>query len=184
MQTFSQFCESKATLYSYSSVLFLLPEKEAQKIHDWGLKNVPDKDLYHGGENDRSYGREDEMHCTVLYGIHDKRSVSARNLLSDVKPFEIKLGKITSFTNPEKFDVLKVEVDSAALHKVHNLLRDNLETTESYPLYKPHITIAYLKKGKAKDLIGSQEFLGTTIGVEKLVFSSRAGIKSPIRLSK
>lgn len=185
MQTFTQYLvlqESK-NLYSYSSVLFLLPDDLAEEVHKWGLKHVKDKDLYLDPEEDRSYGREDEMHCTVLYGIHDKKATATKKVLKNEKPFEISLGKVSMFTNPEKFDVLKVEVIGKKLHTLHNLLRDNLEVTESYPEYKPHITIAYLKKGKCKSLVGSDEFLGTKAKVDKVVFSSRSGIKTPISFS-
>lgn len=188
MQTFTEFFQLQEgkkppkSLYSYSSVLYLLPDKVAKKIHDWGLKNVEDRHLYVEPEEERSYGREDEMHCTVLYGIHDKRSGAVRKVLKESAPFEIKLGKISAFTNPEKFDVLKIEVTGQKLHDLHNLLRDNLEVTESYPEYKPHVTIAYLKKGKAKSLVGSDVFSGMTIKVSEVVFSSRAGVKSPISL--
>jgi len=167
--------------YDYSSVIYLLPEKVAKKIHQWGLQNVKDKDLFHNPE-DPTFGREDEMHCTVIYGIHDKRSVAARQVLKEVKPFEIKLGKVTAFTTPEKFDVLKVGVTSPDLHDLHDLLRDKLEVTESFPEYKPHVTIAYLQKGKAESLVGSDKFKGITVTVDKVVFSSSAGVKTPISL--
>jgi hypothetical protein len=176
--------KSSPQTYDYSSVLYLLPEKEAKQIYRLGLKVVSDDDLYHDPE-DPTFGREDEMHCTVLYGIHDKRSVATRQILKRVKPFEIKLGTITAFTRPEKpFDVLKVDVTGSELHRLHDLLRDNLEVTESYPDYKPHVTIAYLKKGKAEPLIGNDKFKGITLPVDKVVFSSSAGVKTPISLEK
>lgn len=187
MLTFTDFFESKEgkkipkNIYSYSSVLYLLPDKVAKKIHNWGLKNIKDEDLYLEPE-DRSYGRESEIHCTVLYGIHDKKSNSVRKLLKGVSPFDIKLGKVSSFTNPEKFDVIKVEVASQKLHDLHDLLCDNLEVTETYPDYKPHITIAYLKKGKGRSLVGSEVFADVLVKVKEVVFSSRAGVKSPIYL--
>jgi hypothetical protein len=186
MQSFIQYCESKGgkpgkKSYSFSSVLYLLSKKEAKNIYDWGIKNVDDEDIYTDPE-DSTFGREDEMHCTVIYGIHDKRSSGVRKLLEEVKPFEIKLGKISAFTVNEKFDVLKVEVIGSELHNLHHLLRDNLECTINYPEYKPHVTIAYMKKGKTERHVGSTKFQGTVLPVEKLVFSSKIGIKTPLML--
>lgn len=187
MQSFKQYCEGKGDKkpekkgYDFSSVLYLLPEKAAKKVFDWGVENVNDEDIYTDPE-DPTFGREDEMHCTVIYGIHDKRSAGARKILMDFKPFEIKLGKISNFTAPEKFDVLKVDVTGTELHKLHHLFRDNLECTINFPEYKPHVTIAYMKKGKTEKYLGSTKFQGTVLPVEKVVFSSSAGIKTLIRL--
>lgn len=188
MKTFSEYFELQEgkkppkNFYSYSSVLYLLPEKIAKKIYNWGLKNIEDKHLYTNPEEDRSYGRENEIHCTVLYGIHDKKSDAVRKLLKDTTPFDIKLGKLSVFTNPESFDVLKVEVTGKKLHNLHNLLCNNLEVTQSYPDYNPHVTIAYMKKGTAKPFIGNDVFSDTVMKVDEVVFSSRAGVKSPIFL--
>jgi hypothetical protein len=184
MQTFSQFLEGKDNKkgYDYSSIIYLLPDKIAKKVYDWGVANVDEEDIFHNLK-DATFGREKEMHCTVIYGIHDKRSVKARELLKGVSPFEIKLGKITAFTVAEDFDVLKVDVTSPALHKLHYLIRENLECTIKYPEFKPHVTIGYMKKGQAEKYMGEQKFQGLSAEVNELVFSSSAGIKTPIRLS-
>lgn len=172
---FKQFCEEKKT-YDFSSVLYMLPKDVAKDVYSWGVKNVSDKDIAYDG------GREDEMHVTVLYGLHDKRATGVRVVIKDVFPFSIKLGKISAFTTNEEFDVLKVEVLGEELHDLNRLLRDKMECTVTYPEYKPHVTIAYLKKGKAKGLVGSGVFRGVTMKVENVVFSSTSGMKIPIVL--
>jgi hypothetical protein len=188
MQSFLQFFEEKEGKkpekkgYDYSSVLYLLPDKVGKKIYDWGVENVDDDDIWHKPD-DPSFGREDEMHCTVIYGIHDKRSAKTRELLEGVEPFEIKLGKVTAFTVAPDFDVLKVDVTGAALHTLHHLIRDNLECTINHPEYKPHVTIAYMKKGKANKHVGVDKFQGMSMLVNRLVFSSSLGIKTPMTIS-
>jgi 2'-5' RNA ligase len=188
MQTFTQFFETKEgkkpskKTYDYSSVLYLLPDAISKKIYKWGLDHVTDEHLYQDPE-DPTFGREDEMHCTVLYGIHDKRSTKVRQILKSFAPFDVKLGKISAFTAPEKFDVLKVEVMGKKLHELHDYLKDNLEVTESFPEYKPHVTIAYLKKGKSEDFVGSNKFSGVSLHVDKVVFSSSIGVKIPIKIN-
>lgn len=188
VQTFSQFLTerdktSPKKTYDFSSVIYLLPDKISKKIYEWGVKKISDEDLFKDPE-DPSFGREDEVHCTIMYGIHDKRSASSREILKKTEPFDIKLGKITAFTAPEKFDVLKIDVHSDDLHDLHNVIRDTLDVTETYPEYKPHVTIAYLKKGKSSQYVGSQQFEGVSVKVDKVVFSSSAGVKTPISLMK
>ncbi len=187
ISSFTQFMEGKdggkkKKSYDFSSLLYIFPEKIANKIYKWGLSKVPDEVLFRDPE-DPTFGREDEVHCTVIYGIHDKRSVETRKILKSVKPFEIKLGKITAFTAPEKFDVLKIDVVGSELHKLHDHLRDNLEVTESFPEYKPHVTIAYLMKGESSKYVGSDQFKDLAMKVDKLVFSSSAGVKTPILIT-
>lgn len=167
--------------YDFSTVLFLLPKKLAGKVYDWGVEYVRDRDVYH---EDGDYGRETEMHVTVLYGIHDTNSKNARELLKDVKPFKVKLGKLTAFTTSPRYDVIKLEVISPALHKLHKLIKSNMEVTSKFPDYRPHVTIAYLKKGKSEKYIGGDEFDGVEFEVDTLMFSSRLGTKTPIRLGK
>lgn len=180
MIKFKQFFESKKS-YSYSSVLYMLPDSVGKKIYNWGLKNIKEEDLYYDSE-ESGYGREDDMHCTVVFGIHDKTSKTVRKILKEVAPFTIKLGKINAFTTPDKFDVVKVEVVGSELHKLHHQICDNIEVTDSYPEYRPHATIAYVKKGKSKKYIGSNVFKDISMKVDKVVFSSRSGVKYPILL--
>lgn len=182
-ESFSHFLEHKNKKYEFSSVLYLLPDKLAKQVYNWSFSCVDDKSLY-TVPGEEGYGREDESHCTVMYGIHEKTPKEIRRLLKKVEPFDIKLGKINAFTNPEKFDVLKIEVLGTGLHKLHDLIKNNVEVTESYPEYKPHVTIAYLKKGHADKYVGSDKFKDVKISVNELVFSSSAGLKTAISLHK
>ncbi|KKL17628.1 hypothetical protein LCGC14_2483660, partial [marine sediment metagenome] len=49
------------------------------------------------------------------------------------------------------YDVAIVRCKSEELTKIHDELKDTLENEDTYPTYKPHITIAYLKKGERLD---------------------------------
>lgn len=93
-------------------------------------------------------GKEWETHTTVLYGIDDSQvSVDdVRELVEDVGPFPIYLTSISIFDN-EEFDVLKFDVESEDIHKLHEKVADTFPHEQMYPTYKPHVTIAYLKKG-------------------------------------
>lgn len=188
MISFLQFVEQRSNLildkstHEYSCVLYYLPNDISNEIYDWGMKNISNKELY--VEEDENYGREKYIHCTVLYGIHDQTSSSSKKIIKNIKPFKIKLGKITAFTTSDKYDVLKIDVKSVKLHNFNKSLKGNLEVTETYPEYKPHITIAYLKKGFSEKYINEDCFEGKTIIVNKVVFSSSNGTKTEIFLKK
>lgn len=171
----------KKSHYMYSSVHYTLPEHISRRIKRWGLQNIKNEDVYEDPD-DPSYGREQNPHVTVLYGIHTSSITPIRTLLRGQKSFKIKLGKVSCFTAPEKFDVVKVEVEGEDLHKLHDYIKDNLATTESFPTYKPHITIAYMKKGKGWKYSGDLSFKGMELDVNQLVFSSHGDIKCIIDL--
>ena len=57
------------------------------------------------------------------------------------------------FTNDGQ-DVLYVAVDSPALHELHDTVKRYLPNQETHPDYHPHVTIAYLKTGRAARYLG------------------------------
>ena len=132
MKSFHIFLEEKITKkkHDFSTVLFLLPDQLSDDIYDFGLKTISDKDLFH---KDGEPKREDEIHCTVLYGIHDDTSHSVREALKDTEPFTVKLGKLSVFTKPPEFDVVKIEVISPPLHQIHKKIKNKVENTTTFP---------------------------------------------------
>ncbi len=113
---------------------------------------IDDDDLYLGAEGETGFGKETDPHVTILYGIHtDVPDEDVEKLIDKVKEPNVSLGKVSSFSNP-KFDVIKFDVESAALHKYNKLFK-TLPHTSTFPEYHPHVTIAYLKKGMADKYI-------------------------------
>lgn len=167
--------------YSFCSTQVDLPEGLADKVMAWG-KKIPDAELY--VEDDGGCGREDEIHATLLYGLKDNDPSSVEKVLKGIKPFEVALGTITAFLDNDKHDVLKIDVDSPEMQKLHYMLEDNLPNENSYPTYHPHVTIAYLKKGEAEKYIGSDDFRGKKFKTDKIIFSSKSGDKIPIKLEE
>ena len=96
------------------------------------------------------FGLELEPHVTILYGF--KNSVSPLDIKDCVyaikNPIEVKLKSISFFEAPT-FDVLKFDVDSDKLHKLHKIFL-KFPNEQTYPIYSPHITVAYVKKGVGK----------------------------------
>jgi 2'-5' RNA ligase len=177
--------EMQNTRYDYSSIHVNLPDSIANDIVKWALKKIGDNDIF-VSQQDPSFGREDEMHVTMLYGLHSESSQETRKLLKNEKPVHVKLGKIEVFTNPQNFDVVVIDVESEDLCRLNKKLRDNLEYTNTYDKYHPHATIAYVKKGKGWKYRGLDKWMGQEFTCDSAVFSSKNGSKEniPFRLSQ
>lgn len=167
--------------YEYSSVHIDVPNPLADKMIDWGKEKIKDSDIY-VSQIDPSCGREDEMHVTLLYGIHSETSEEITKIISGHKPISVKLGKIDVFTNPDKFDVVVVKVISDDLDELNHKLTKNVEFTSKYKEYKPHITLAYVKKGKGWKYHGLDKWKGQQFEMDYVVFSSKNGTKQKINL--
>jgi len=160
---------------NYSCVMALVPHDLAQEIVAWGVRNVPDEDLYLDGEK---FGRELESHITIKYGLLTDDGKHVRRSFNDSKPFKAKLGKVRHFEPPElPFDVLTIEVISDDLQKANAMICDKFDCAEGLVSdeYKPHITIAYMKRGDAKEYVGADEFEGKEIVLDTIIFSPNKG---------
>ena len=177
-------------MYDYCSTQINLPEKVGFKIFSWATENLKKEWLYEES-NDDSYGLEDEPHVTLLYGLLP--SVTAEDLEYFIyshnkeipKKLEFSLTKLSFFRN-ENFNVMKINVAMHdSLTKMHYLLKENFPNENKFPVYKPHSTIAYLKKeywdeySKFQDF---QIFKKCDIGVKSFIFSNRGNDKKKIYL--
>lgn len=169
----------KGVSYDYSSVQFDLPKTLAEKVISWGRKNIPDSDLY---VEEKKFGRENEIHVTVKYGLHTTDIRKVEKKLEGVKPFSISLGKVSRFVPSDgDFDVVKLEVDGDELSDIHKKIGE-LPNSDEHPIYRAHCTVAYVKKGRCRELSGNTDLKGETAKVNELVFSSKDGGKEKIRL--
>lgn len=150
--------------------------KELQDIID-------DKDLYEP-KNETGYGKEDELHVTILYGLHE--DVDDSDIDSEIKKIkipEIKLGKVSSFKN-EKFEVLKFDIESDDLHKLNKKFKQ-FPHTSKFPKYSPHATIAYVKIGKSEKYIDKlNEATNIKVKVKEYMYSKANGDKKHYKLNK
>lgn len=157
--------------FSYSSVQIALPKEIAKEILDWSTKNIPNNILY---KDKDGHGREDYPHITVKYGIHSSDATEILELLKGEKSLKLKLGKVSLFESKDKpFDVVKVEVLSDELHRLNKKISDNIKVTDTFPEYKPHVTLAYIKKGEGKPYDGNTDFINVEFTITELEFSSK-----------
>lgn len=163
--------------HSFSSVLINFDDNDSKKILSWSRRNIPSSKLVH---NDNADGRETNTHVTVLYGLHNDTPEKVKKIAKNIKPFHIKLGKISKFEGLD-YDVIKIEVIGSDLIKANKTIA-KLPHTNKYKTYVPHCTIAYVKKGSCDHLLGKEIFKGMTIPVNSIVFSSKTREKTKISL--
>jgi hypothetical protein len=130
-------------------------------------------------KGDRTYGLEDEPHVTVLYGIHSSE-VSEKEVLDLIGGLDwhqpVVVGTPSLFEN-EKYDVLKLSVNAEWLKDANKRLCDNLPYSNDYPDYTAHVTIAYLKPGRGKDVVESLGEVKEKVVPNKMVYSLPNGEK-------
>jgi 2'-5' RNA ligase len=160
--------------HKFSSTQVNLPAEIADRIIAFG-RRVPDADLAEDG-------REDKPHITVKYGLHGWDAKFAEQALAGEKPARVTFGKVSLFeTNPD-FDVIKVEVKSDDLHRLNKKVSESQPVTDTHPTYRPHATIAYVKKGKGARYVGNDFLEGKTVTLSSVTFSGRDGERVEIPL--
>lgn len=179
--SFKQCLDNEKRCYKFASLMIELPERLCDDIISWGFDNIPNDSLV-CDPNSPLFGREDDTHITVIYGIHTDDVNDVDIWFRNEKPFECTLGKIDILSKKPQFDVLVVSVKSKGLHLLNSKMRTKLEVTENYPQYIPHVTIAYLQKGEGDKFIGNKAFEGEKFTVKEVMFTSRLNKKTPIVL--
>jgi len=178
-----QLTEKENITYDYHSTQIDLPHQK--HILQYCNSLIPNSLIY-TEEDDSSYGREDEPHITVLYGLHEEVTPEdVQNIIygNELETFHIMLGGISSFRIEDKpYDVLKIDIISPELEKLHYLIEEKLPNSNTFPEYKPHFTIAYIKKGTCKKLEKEYDFSGEKILIKKFMFSPIKGDKVPVHL--
>jgi 2'-5' RNA ligase len=130
-------------------------------------------------------GFEDEPHVTLLYGIHDgnEHDELTKDKLQEIidisKPClggPIILKGITAFENDD-YDVLKFDAEADSLREANKKLSE-FPNSNSFPDYMPHVTIAYLKPGKAKEYIEKfKDIKDVEVDPAKIVYSRPNGTR-------
>lgn len=92
---------------------------------------------------------EDTPHITIMYGF-DPTVVFAdiRNHLTDINYFDDITTTGLGIFNNAQYDVLYLKIKSSSCQKANMFFKQNFKGTSQYPIYTPHMTLAYLKKGK------------------------------------
>lgn len=168
----------------FASTQVNLPKEFADKVRAFAAK-IPDASLAEDG-------REDEPHITLKYGPHDQDPAGVQKVLADAQPITATINGVSLFPAKEsstqrggpKYDVVKLDIDSADLQKLNKQVSGALEHTDTHPKYQPHITIAYVKPGEGKKWAGRliPGLSGKTITFGNVKFSPADGEATEIPL--
>ena len=149
-----------------------LPEDVTKKIIEFS-KEIPSDELTEDG-------RETQPHITLKYGLQVDDYSLVRECLNGKNGGSAHLGVSSVFEN-EEFDVVKVSCAGSSLHRIHKAL-NQLPHEDNYMIYKPHATIAYVKKGCGKKYAGNF-LIDMDFDFDIVWYKKPNGIKSvPIKL--
>ncbi len=154
--------------HTYSSTEIRLPVDLSHAIHTWAQGAIPRSAL-------APDGIPDVPHVTLLYGLHLWKDVDrVREAVGQPGPILVTLGELAVFTRPEQ-DVLYVSVESPALGRLREQLRESLPNRQEHTGYVPHVTVAALKPGEGRQWVGNREFAGREFTADAIVFSPKTG---------
>lgn len=176
--------------FDYAWLSLPLPKELTKEVINYG-KDIPEEDLYiakdkekqdiHG--KDWKFGRETNIHITVKWGIKNDDKEQPLEVFKNEKGGEVELGEINYFDNDD-YDVLIIEVKSKDLTRL-NKKSEELECKESsHKEYKPHVTIAYLKKGLGDNYKGNKSFKGKIFKFNEILFEDSNDKGTNIKLVK
>lgn len=160
--------------HPYGCSMVFLKYPELFKLQD----SINTDDLHNNGF-------EDEPHVTLLYGIHDGGEhdeldkEKLQGIIDISKPTlnEIVILKGVSAFENDDCDVLKFDAESPALRDANKKL-SGYPNSNSFPDYKPHVTIAYLKPGTAKKYIDMfKDIKDIEVEPVKIVYSRPNGTR-------
>lgn len=166
----------EARQYDHCNTQFTLPDSVAARV--LGLADrIKDDDL-------AAKGREDDPHVTVLYGITGDDVEPLRELLKAQAPIPVTLRRTSVFKNGDAdgFEVVKLNVDSPALHQLHSAIKASMPFESTRPMYQPHVTVAYVKPGCGDKYAGLLDLEGRKVLLTKLCFCDRDGGKTTFML--
>jgi len=135
------FYEANPKRYDFGCVMLHFSFFELTNIH----AAITPSHIYSFSGDNGKFGLKQDAHITLLYGLHG--NVTENDIESKLGNFSYsncKLNNVSLFK--QKYDVLKFDVDGKNLSESNTALRTLPHTTD-FPIYHPHLTIAYLKQG-------------------------------------
>lgn len=160
----------------YGKMRALAQESLANLVEAWGKEHIPDEWLYE--PENPEYGREKTIHATVLEGFHrDSIEDFIKSLMSlggrGYIPAKIELGKVDKFSQSD-YDIVKVNLKSRDLEVIHEFFSENFPNTQAHNVYRPHLTVAYVKKGLAEGLVGNMDFVGKVSELLDFIYQTKS----------
>ena len=145
---------------------------------------IPEARIYDNGDQN---GRQKEIHATIKFGLDPETDLNEMlAFCSGIAPFKVRFGKANVFV-AEDYVVLKIRLQSAVLNALNGEVKKRFKYKDTFRDYRPHATIAYLKKDE-KDPYWFQEyctdqFEGKEAVITELVYSAK-GKKTRIKMNE
>lgn len=180
-EQYANLLELKKTTYKYGCVMlhYDVPKTWWQKIQDL----IDEKDIT---RVDGVYGREKypDCHVTILYGLHASADFEEmKEDLGDISCRNIRVENIGYFNGPS-YDVVKFDLDYQFLRQMNKALKKQPHTN-LHNSYKPHMTIAYVKKGMGKKYAQKLKFhLQKSLRPKNFLYSTKKGDKIKFDIDK
>jgi 2'-5' RNA ligase len=171
----------KETKYDFGSTQANLPkDSDAHKALDVARSKIAPEDLAGKGAD------IGDNHVTVRYGIQGDDTAGIEAYLRKQSPFEVTLGKTSSFPPSKGSDgavVIKADAESPALRRMNAEIEKHGDFKPSdFPTYEPHATVAYVKPEAAEKYIGMNETEGKKFRIDSVAISDRNGTLRHIKL--
>lgn len=167
------------TKYKFGSTQANIPaDSEAAKALKSAQRKIAPEDRA-GDVNDAKGGIVAQHHVTVRYGIQGDDVEGIKSYIASQPAFEATLGKTASFPATEHSDgaaPIIAPIDSPDLRRMEAELDKHGDFKErSFPDYKPHATLGYVKPDSAKKYTGMPETDGKKFTVQSISISDRNG---------
>ena len=155
--------------YEFSSIHVNTDDDFADSFLNIAKTLIDEKNLF--GD-----GFEDEPHVTIFFGLHAlDPSKKIIDIFENYPIFEFGLGNISLFKE-EKYDVVKVDIESNDVVPLRKLIMNSGEYFSIiHPEYIPHMTIAFVKPDTCDHLNGNSLFNGVKITANTVIYSCRDG---------
>jgi len=160
----------------YSCLMLPLPNDLADDVRRYAVTMIDKEDL-------AEKGIEADPHVTVAYGLETDDVRQIEHIAAQEGPVPLWMIGLSLFSSPEH-DVLKIEVQSAALNRLRTAVLSAIPNTQTYDEYVPHVTVAYLKPGTGEKYVNADSQITREPGhvATWLKFSDRNGVKTDICL--
>ena len=172
--------ETEPTKYKFGNTQADIPQdSEAGEALAEARLKIDKDDLMPSTNTTDGSGLEENSHVTIRYGIDGEDTEGIRSYLEKQTPFEATLGKTTSFPPSEHSDggaPIVVEVESPDLRRMEKEIDTHGNFIErTFPDYRPHVTLAYIKPGAAEKYVGMDTMDGKKFTINSVSISKKDG---------
>lgn len=164
----------------FSSTQVPLPPDLSQKVETATSSLIAPEDLHEkskpGGPKD---GPIDAPHVTIKYGLHTAFAEEVKPDVEGFGPITARVKGVEIFEPEGKdYDVVVLQMVGKRLHDLNKKITKSAgnRVTNTFPTYKPHITLAYVKKGTGQKYANLKTGIeGENVRFDQLQFAGKMG---------